>query len=120
MLKNFVVRDGDKEDVQVGTFSYDSTANQFAMTINKDIPVADLPLSLEGFANKNKYILSHSETLRWVRGRVCPPGRHNMRDILKENGLKTYDEFSLLMLHDAKCGMDGLYLEAVDEMKRAE
>ena len=113
MLQSFAINDGDLNDRQVGTFSYDIETKKFAMTIDESVEKADLPLSLEGFANKNKYILSHEDTLRWVRGRICPPGRHNMRDILKHNGLDKYDEFELLMITNAKCDMDSLYLISV-------
>ena len=111
MLRNFALRDGNLDGRQVGTFTYDTEAKQFAMTIMEAVPKADLPLSLEGFANRNKYVLSHEDVLRWVRGRICPPGRHNIREILRDNGLKEYDEFSLLMVTKAKCGRDELYLD---------
>jgi len=110
MLQNFVLCDGDLGDKQVGTFSYDAGSMQYTMTIAKDIAKSDLPLSLEGFVNRNKYDLSHEDALRWVRGRVCPPGRHNMRDILKDNGLREYDEFQLLITNNGKCDKDALYL----------
>jgi hypothetical protein len=80
------------------------------MTIAEDVPGADLPLSLEGFASRRKYALSHEDALRWIRGRICPPGRHNIRDILRDNGLSEYDEFGLLMVTKARCDKDGLYL----------
>ena len=112
MLRSFALYDSDLDNRQVGTFSYDTESKQFAMTINDDVTKEELPLSLEGFANRNKYVLSHEDALRWVRGRVCPPGRHNIRDILKHNGLDEYDEFDLLMLTGAKCDMDALYLES--------
>jgi len=111
MLHNFVIRDGDLDNRQVGTFSYDTESKQFSMTIANDIAKPDLPLSLENFTVKNKYELSHEDALRWIRGRICPPGRHNIRDILKFNGLNEYDEFGLLIVSDAKCDRDALYLE---------
>ena len=113
MLYSFALCDGDMDDKQVGTFSYDTESKQFAMTISEDIAIADLPLSLEGFANRNKYVLSNEDALRWIRGRICPPGRHNMRDILKDNGLQEYDEFGLLMITNAKCDKDALFLKSV-------
>jgi len=113
MLHNFVLRDGDLNNKQVGTFSYNSESKQFTMTIDKNINKSDLPLSLEGFANRNKYTLTHEDALRWIRGRICPPGRHNMRDILKDNELDEYDEFKLLMITNAKCDKDSLYLESI-------
>jgi len=102
--------DGDLDNKQVGTLSYDTESKQFAMTIANDVAKEDLPLSLEGFANRNKYALSHEDALRWIRGRICPPGRHNIRDILKDNGLQEYDEFGLLIVSNAKCDKDALFL----------
>ena len=110
MLRNFVLRDGNLGDRQVGTFAYDTVEKQFTMTIMEDVPKADLPLSIEGFVSRNKYVLSHADVLRWIRGRICPPGRHNIREILRDNGLQEYDEFDLLMVTGAKCDKDELYL----------
>ena len=112
MLHSFALCDGDLDNEQVGTFTYDSTSKKFAMTIADNIAPEFLPLSLEGFANNNKFVLSHEEALRWIRGRICPPGRHNIRDILKDNGLNEYDEFELIMLTNAKCDKDALFLES--------
>ena len=111
MLHSFALCDGDLENRQVGTFSYDNESKQFAMTIFEDVEKADLPLSLEGFANRSKYKLSHEDVLRWIRGRICPPGRHNIREILRANGLSEYDEFDLLMITGARCDKDALFLK---------
>ena len=113
MLHSFVLCDGDLDNKQVGTFIYDTGSKKFAMTIADDIAKDDLPLSLEGFAVRGKYNLSHEDTLRWIRGRICPPGRHNIRDIIKDNGLDEYDEYKLLMLTGAKCDKDALFLRSV-------
>ena len=111
MLRNFSIHDGNMGGIQVGTFAYDTESRRFSMTISKDVPTDDLPLSLERFAFRHKYELSHEDVLRWIKGRICPPGRHNIREILRDNGLSEYDEFGLLMVTMARCGMDELYLE---------
>jgi len=110
MLRNFALCDGDIKNKQIGTFTYDTEAKQFSMTIMDNVPNEVLPLSLEGFVNKKKYVLSHEDTMRWIRGRICPPGRHNIREILRDNGLNEYDEFELLMITKAKCDKDNLHL----------
>ena len=115
MLRNFALCDGSLGGRQVGTFAYDTAAKQFAMTITEDVPETDLPLSLEGFASRQKHVLSHEDALRWIRGRICPPGRHNIREILRDNGLDEYDEFGLLMVTGARCGKDDLYLVEQEE-----
>ena len=81
MLRNFALNDGNLVGMQVGALTYDTENRQFAIKITKDIPPDDLPLSLEGFALRGKYELTHEDSLRWIRGRICPPGRHNIREI---------------------------------------
>ena len=110
MLRSFAMHDGSLGGMQVGSFAYDTETRRFAMTIHKNTPPDDLPLSLEGFALRGKHELSHEDTLRWIKGRICPPGRHNIREILRDNGLKEYDEFGLLMATQARCDKDELYL----------
>ena len=110
MLRSLALVDGRLGDARVGTFIYDNDTRQFSMTISRDIPPNDLPLSLEGFVFRGKYELPHEDTLRWIRRRLCPPGRHNIREILRVNGLEGYDEFGFLMVTKAKCDNDELYL----------
>ena len=110
MSRNFVLRDGSLNDKQVGILAYDTESKQFSMTITDEIAKEDLPLSLEVFVNRQKYVLSHENVLRWIRGRICPPGRHNIREILRDNGLTEYDEFGLLMVTKGRCDKDDLYL----------
>ena len=110
MLRSFELRDGSLGGRQVGTLDYDTAARRFAMTIDPSVPPDGLPLSLEGYALRGKHELSHEDSMRWLKGRICPPGRHNIREILGRNGLAEYDEFALLMSTNAKCGMDELYL----------
>jgi len=102
--------DGNLGDKQVGTFSYDTEAKRFGMTITKELSREDLPLSLECFVHRGKYTLTHEDALRWVSGRICPPGRHNISEILRDNGLSEYDEYGLLMVNMARCDKDDLYL----------
>jgi len=110
MSRNFVLRDGNLNDRQVGTFAYDSDTKQFFMTITDEVAMDELPLSLEIFVIRKKYQLSHENVLRWIRGRICPPGRHNIREILRDSELSEYDEFGLLMVTEGRCDKDDLYL----------
>ena len=115
MLRSFALHDGNLGGIRVGGFSYDTAARQFAMTIDRDVPLKDLPLYLDCFAHRGIYELTHEDTLRWISGRICPPGRHNIREILKENGLREYDEFGLLMVTKGACGKDELFLVEIED-----
>jgi hypothetical protein len=109
MLKTFGLYD-DALDKQVGEFRYDEASKQFSLTIFADISPDDLPLSLEIFAGNGKYELDHEDVLKWVRGRICPPGRQNISSILREFNLPEYDEYGLLMQTRGRCDKDGLGL----------
>ena len=45
--------------------------------------------------------------------RIIPQDRQNIGQILRDNGLKEYDEFSLLMLTMGRCEQDDCYLEEI-------
>lgn len=49
----------------------------------------------------------------WVQQRIVPPDRQNLGRILRENGLREYDEFALLMLANGRCAQDDYYLAPV-------
>jgi hypothetical protein len=112
MLKTFGLFDGSLGR-QVGALRYDVDHKAFSMTIDGDVPLADLPLSLEIFAGSGVLELNHRDVLEWIRGRICPPGRQNIVSILDELGLPEYDEFGILMSTMARCDKDELYLRDV-------
>jgi len=110
MLRCFDLHDGNLNNRQVGVFTYDTDKKEFTMTVDSNIPLADLPLSLEIRVQKGNFTIEHDEVLTWIRGRICPPGRHNIKEILHDNGLKKYDEFDILMVTMARSDKDELYL----------
>jgi len=110
MLKSFALCDGKLDNKRVGTFSCDTERKTFSLRVDNSIPLADLPLSLEMLVHKGDYIFGHEDTLRWVRMRLCPPGRHNIREILSGIGLSEYDEMKMLEASGARCDRDELFI----------
>jgi len=109
--RDFALHDENLCGRQVGRFSYDEASKAFSMSVDSGVPLSDLPLSLEALVHKGNYLLGHEETLRWVRGRICPPGRHNINEILSGIGLKEYDEFKMIEATAGRCDKDSLYLK---------
>jgi len=110
MSRVFALHDGNLNDRQVGRLSYDEDSKRFSMSVDSGIPISDLPLSLEVLVNKGNCEFGHEDTLRWVRWRLCPPGRQNIMEILAGIGLKEYDEFKMIEASAGKCDKDELYL----------
>ena len=111
MLKAFAMRDGNLGDAQVGTLFYNNETQTFSMQISPHIPKEKLALSLDILVTRFGQNLNHQQVLLWIKGRICPPSRQNIREILKAHGLTKYDEFELLCLTLGRCGKDEVYLE---------
>ena len=47
--------------------------------------------------------------------RIVPPDRQNLGQVLRDNHLKEYEEFGLLMLSMGRCSQDDYYLVPIEE-----
>jgi hypothetical protein len=61
------------------------------------------------------YELDEELSLYTIRERVPPPERQNIDSILWDLGLRTYDEFQLLVILHGRCGQDACELEEITE-----
>ena len=68
---------------------------------------------LASFADHGEYSINSAWSRRFVQQRIVPQDRQNIGQILVDNGLSEYDEFSLLMLSMGLCEQDDCYLEEV-------
>ena len=78
----------------------------FSIEISREIPEQELPLFLASFVKKEMYSVSMEWSLRWVQARIITTDRQNLGSILKNNGLKEYDEYRLLMIAQGRCAQD--------------
>ena len=69
-----------------------------------------LPFILHEFAQRGTLTIDAAWSLRWVQSRLVPPERQNLGEVLRENGLSSYDELSLLELTEGRCSQDACYL----------
>ena len=66
---------------------------------------------LSDFIQKGKREIDSRWSLRWVQERVTPPERQNIGQILKNNGMKFYSEFPLLLKNQGRSCQDECYIE---------
>ena len=90
-------------------------SDTFYIEVADDADPLDLPHILSSFAGRNIRTIDPFWSLRWVRCRIVPPERQNIGQIIRENRLKEYDEFSLLLRSMGRCEQDDCYLEEVSE-----
>lgn len=73
----------------------------------------ELPFILHEFAQRGSLTVDAAWSRRWVQSRLVPPERQNLGEVLRENGLASYDELKLLELTGGRCSQDECYLEPV-------
>ena len=71
------------------------------------------PVFFDIFINKKKYIIESYWTRKWIEERVIPESRHNIKDILKDNGFKYYNEILMIIASRAHSSMDDNYLKQI-------
>ena len=103
-------------DTILGYLIYYEIPKAFYVELPDDADFWKTPPILSSFVERNEYTVSSSWSHRWVQQRIVPRDRQNIIQILRDNDLKEYDEFSLLMLAMGRCEQDDCYLEEVNDI----
>ena len=96
-------------------FSYDPNTHKISETLlNTKIDSKYVPIMLSMFKDKGYTKIPAEATFEvLVQGRVVPPGRMNIGEILYACGLKEYDEIDLLLANNGRSTHDDMYLEEI-------
>lgn len=115
-MKLFAVRDDtDPHRKDLAYLFYYESAKQFYIELPDRADPWETPILLSTFAERKEYTVGPEWSFRWVQNRIVPRERQNIWQILRDNGLETYDEFSLLMLAMGRCAQDDYYLAPIKE-----
>jgi len=115
-MKIFAIRD---ESVVVQTdlayLLYYELEKRFYIELPEQADPWETPLLLSSFIKKGETSINSYWSKIWVQQRIVPTDRQNLGQVLKDNNLKEYDEFDLLMLSMGRCAQDDYYLAAIEE-----
>jgi hypothetical protein len=115
-MKIFAIRDEtDLTGKDIAYLIYYEQDKRFYIELPENADPWETPLLLSSFLKRGERTVNAYWSGMWVRQRIVPSDRQNLGQILKDNGLKTYDEFDLLMLADGRCAQDDYYLAPVVE-----
>ena len=115
-MKIFAVRDeDDKPRKNLAYLFYHEKSKRFYVELPQDANEWDTPLLLSAYAMHGKLTVDAAASLLWVRQRIIPQDRQNIREILRDNGLKEYDEYKLLHLAKGRCAQDSYPLVPLKE-----
>lgn len=115
-MKIFAIRDKfDFRQADLAYLLYFERQKTFYIEVPEGRTEWEVPLLISSFVKRGEYTLDAYWSRLWVQQRIIPSDRQNLGQILKENGLKEYDEYRLLMLGNGRCAQDDYYLKAVTE-----
>lgn len=113
-MKIFAIRDGyEGTEKNLAYLIYYEKEKTFYIELRDDVDEWEMPLLLSSFVKRGEKTVNAYFSRLWVQQRIVPPDRQNLGRILKENGLRDYDEFALLMLAKGRCAQDDYYLVPV-------
>ena len=110
-MRLYRLRDGANE--AAGTLAYLECYERpraYFFELAPDADAWDLPFILHEFAQRGMRTIDATWSRRWVESRLVPPERQNLGEVLRTNGLETYDELRLLELTGGRCSQDACYL----------
>ena len=115
-MKIFAIRDEtDPSQKDLAYLLYYETPKRFYIELPENADPWETPLLLASFAKDGVKSVNSYWSRLWVQQRIVPSDRQNLGQVLKDNKLKTYDEYELLMLAMGRCAQDDYYLVPITE-----
>ncbi len=114
-MTTFEIRDKAQKGMLLGYLFYYERSKRFFAELLEDVDEWTCPFIFSGLIRKGINSIDSTWSGKFVGQRIIPPDRQNLGSILRENGLKEYDEYKLLLLSEGRCAQDELYLVRVSE-----
>ena len=114
-MRAYAIRDDLYPGKNLAYLMYYEKAKQFYIEIDEKADEWELPVSLSPFLKKGIRSINSYWSRVWVQQRIVPTDRQNLGHILRDNGLKEYDEFRLLVISGGRCAQDSCYIAPVEE-----
>lgn len=115
-MKIFAIRDESAvKQIDLAYLLYYESEKRFYIELPENADPWETPLLLSSFIKKGETSVNSYWSKIWVQQRIVPTDRQNLGQVLKDNNLKEYDEFDLLMLGMGRCAQDDYYLVPIEE-----
>ena len=103
-MKIFAIRDeSSQEQKDLAYLLYYEQEKRFYIELPENADAWETPLLLDSFVKRGETTVNSYWSKIWVQQRIVPTDRQNIGEILRDNHLKEYDEYELLMLAMGRC-----------------
>ena len=114
-MKICVICDESAQMREIGYLFYFEKSGVFSIELSDAVSETEVPLFFASFIRKGIRTVDPGWSKRWVSSRIVPEERQNLGSILRENHMKEYDPYRLLMLGDGRCSQDDCSVKPVSE-----
>ncbi len=94
----------------IAILNYDEKRKEYTIDIPKNVTEREAPFMMSLFLKEGIRHMDSEWSMKWVRSRVIPSSRQNIGEILRKNGMTTYDEHQLLIKNEGRCCQDECYI----------
>ncbi len=117
-MRIFEIKNEFLKSKTVGWLLYFDAGKRFYIELPEKSDPWETPILLSSFLKKGWHSIDSEWSEMWVRERIIPPDRQNLGQILRDNHMKAYDEFRMLLLTQGRCSQDDCYLSetAIDKI----
>lgn len=109
-MTRYAIKRNNKNKI-VAILNYDENAKSYTIDIPDNVSSKEAPFMMSLFLKKGIRKMDSDWSMRWVRSRIIPNSRQNIGEILRVNGMNSYDEHKLLMKNDGRSCQDEFYIE---------
>ena len=105
-----VLSEGHRNKI-VGILNYDEKAKKYTIEIPENVTPKEAPFMMSLLLKKGIRTMNSDWSMRWVQSRIIPSSRQNIGEILRVNGMRSYDEHKLLLKNEGRSCQDEFYIE---------
>ena len=109
-MKKYAIKRNNRNKI-VGILKYDERTKKYTIDIPEDVLYKDAPFMMSLFLKKGIRSMNSEWSMRWVQSRIIPSSRQNIGEILRVNGMRSYDEHKLLLKNEGRSCQDEFYIE---------
>ena len=95
----------------VGILNYDEKTKSYTIEIPENVSSVETPFMMSLFLKKGIRKMDSNWSMKWVQSRIIPSSRQNIGEILRVNGMRSYDEHKLLLKCEGRSCQDEFYIE---------
>lgn len=104
-MNRYAIKRNNRNKI-VGILNYDERAKKYTIEIPENVTPKEAPFMMSLFLKKGIRTMNSDWSMRWVQSRIIPSSRQNIGEILRVNGMRSYDEHKLLLKNEGRSCQD--------------